>query len=320
MGLSLDRLRPTLGISFQGSDTPSVSRSRGEIGLGPTAGPPRRTPNTASGMFGFLKPFVAATLLGAAGLIPSYAQAQAARESPLVEASAPLARGFEQLLAADLNGDGKVVGTRFGDELQSASPLARAIFAYADYVNPSASWSPWGRSARGDYLEGGITFKPRHMTANRILLKADLEASWGSIATRLAEPLGSDLVAQDLKRILERAPEVDVASIHQAAESLLTQIHTLLRSEGRNDTKAFSQSELLARLPAESLERLIAEETAGHGAQFFAEALKHNPALDRRAAAGDADIVSGAQQQYLLTIAKRAKEAALLGEIQRLLR
>jgi hypothetical protein len=267
-----------------------------------------------------MKPLVAATLLGAAALIPHYAQAQTGRESPLVEDSAPLARGFEQLFAADQNGDGKLIGTRFGDELQSASPLAKAIFAYADYVNPNAPFSPWGQSARGDYVEGGITFKPRHMTANRILLKADLEAIWGPLATRLQQPLGAGLVAQDLKQILALDPKADAASVHQAAELLLAQIHTLLRAEGRNDTQPFTQAELLARLPANSLERLIAEQTAGHGVQFFASALNHNPALDRRAAAGDAEIVSSAQQQYLLTIAKRAKEAALLQDIQALLR
>ncbi|MBK6687512.1 MAG: hypothetical protein IPG45_23775 [Deltaproteobacteria bacterium] len=320
MGLSLERVRSTTPVSLQGPENPTVFQQRGEVGLGPRVGAPRRRPVTASGLFGFMKPLVAATLLGAAALIPHYAQAQTGRESPLVEDSAPLARGFEQLFAADQNGDGKLIGTRFGDELQSASPLAKAIFAYADYVNPNAPFSPWGQSARGDYVEGGITFKPRHMTANRILLKADLEAIWGPLATRLQQPLGAGLVAQDLKQILALDPKADAASVHQAAELLLAQIHTLLRAEGRNDTQPFTQAELLARLPANSLERLIAEQTAGHGVQFFASALNHNPALDRRAAAGDAEIVSSAQQQYLLTIAKRAKEAALLQDIQALLR
>lgn len=267
-----------------------------------------------------MKPLIAATLWGAAVLSPTYAQAQTRAESPLVELSAPLARGFEQLFAADQNGDGKLIGTRFGDELKSASPLAKAIFAYADYVNPGASWSPWGPSARGDYLEGGITFKPRHMTANKILLKADLEAIWGPLATRLEQPLGAGLVAEDLKQILAQNPKADPASVHRAAESLLAQIHGLLRAEGRNDTQPFTQAELLARLPVDSLERVIAEQIAGHGLRFFADALKHNPALDRRAAAGDAELVSSAQQQYLLTIAKRAKEAALLQDIQAWLR
>lgn len=318
MAVTLQGVARAQPIALQGHDAPASSAPGLEIGFGPTGARRLAQGGGPAPWFGFLRPMVAACLFGAAAFGFGSAQAQGValpvKDTSFAAVSGPLAQGFLEVLQADQDGDQKVLRLRLHDELANASPLAQAIFAYANYVNPGARASPWGEP--GGYLVGGITFRPTHMTANGLLLNKDLEAIWGPLQLRLASPLGAGMIADDLRALHDLHPEASWAEIHQASERVISTLHEALRSAGRYDSQPFSQAELSALFAEGSLPHSILQVTAGHGADHYATALRDNPSLDRRAAAGDREAVSSAQQQYLYSLGKRAQEASLLEQIR----
>lgn len=288
---------------------------------------------------GLVRPAVFAVVLGlglAAGA--EAASAQGRQGAPLtpttisVQVKSPDAAidsAFARILAADVNGDGKVHGGRWQPETTGLDSLSAAVFAYVDQVNPRGNYSLWGGSSRGDYQVGGLGLgyatRPAHMTGNEILLKSDLEQGIRELKRALASPR-ADLLGQDYSNIVaERraaGDSVSATDVHAATERLLDVIkHTIEQKEratGREVVQLLPE-ELLAKLDAGSLERTIAETTMGHGKTFYGEALKTIDA--RRRAFGSAvhdegAIVGDAQQNYLLQLSKAAKEESILVRIR----
>ncbi|MFO0722343.1 MAG: hypothetical protein U1E65_01090 [Myxococcota bacterium] len=335
MALSIET-RGTAGIArLENLAPPSESKPTLKVPMGPhratKSEPGLRSFST---IFGFLKPALSAVLLGAmlaGGPVSAQTNDQNTSAPQRIElnVSAPLKSGALKLLALDANHDGKVVKSRFGDEIGAGDSLSKAIFAYVDFVNPRGDQSLWGPATLGDYQEGGLglgfTMRPRHMTGNGILLENDITSGVRMLDKAMGAPKGNDLVTADLNAVLAtldgtEAQRLDAVS--NAAEKLLQHIQkeTEKKELATNNTVAvLTDAELLASLPAGSLERAIAETTASHGATFFASQIEliaeraHALHLPPRAEKG---VAGEAQQHYILVLAKRATEARLIGEVK----
>ncbi|MCK6545710.1 hypothetical protein L6R52_07570, partial [Myxococcota bacterium] len=103
---------------------------------------------------GLVRPAVLAVVLGL-GLTAGAesAQAQARQGAPLatttisVQVKSPDAAidsALTRILAADVNGDGKVHGGRWQPETTGLDSLAAAVYSYVDQVNPRGNYSLWG--------------------------------------------------------------------------------------------------------------------------------------------------------------------------------
>lgn len=330
MGLSLDRANATSAARWVNLEPPAAEPSPPALPALRSAGIKKQPRGIASVMFGFLKPALAAVLLGSALLsaVPSTGYAQTAADPPRAEVvmKTPLAIGMERVLRYDADHDGKVIGTRYGDELGAADPLSRALYAFVDYVNPRAASSLWGPATAGDYLSGGLglgaALRPQHMTANRVLLKEDLLAGLKQLEARLEAPLGNDAVSADIGAVLATLPPSmsqgeKLAAIAAAGDQLLD--HLKAETEKKelathSSTALLTPAELLASLPEQSLQRRIAETALGHGASYFAPQLAVIGAHYAKPGT-----TNEAEQHYLLLIVKRATEAKLIGEVKALL-
>lgn len=314
--------------------------------LDPPAGPsaasrPRRDPTLPGVLHGLVKPAVAAvvTAMLSVSLLTSPASAQATRApleptpvtAPTTHPRAALGEAVERLLAADLNGDGRIISRGGGGELEGVDALARAVYAYVDFANPTGQYSLWGADSRGVYVEGGLgmgySFRPKHMTSHGILTESSLRAGVTLLERAITNPR-VDQASQDLASIREAAiaqlglspAEVDGA-IWTASNQLLDQLKAMNAAKERalsRDDAAVTRDEALAGLPAGSLERLIAEHTLGKEQRFFASALREMSA--RRAAFGGAPrdqtgLAGDAALQYILVVGKRAMEAELVGRV-----
>ncbi len=330
MGLSLDRANASSAARWSTLELPPAAPTPLEAPALRRSGVKKQPRGVASVMFGFLKPALAAVLLGSTLLsaLPATGFAQNALDPPRAEAvlKTPLATGMERLLRYDADHDGKVIGTRYGNELAEADPLSRAIYAFVDYANPGAKSSLWGPATAGDYLSGGLgvgaALRPQHMTANRVLLQEDLMLGLKQLEGRLSSPLGHDAVSADLGTVLATLPPSmsqgeKLAAIAAAGDHLLDHIKAETEKKelaSSNSTALLTAAELLASLPAESLERTIAETTLGHGASFFAPRLAVIGAHYAKPGT-----TNEAEQHYLLVLTKRATEAKLIGEVKALL-
>ncbi len=132
---------------------------------------------------------------------------------------------------------------------------------------------------------------------------------------------GHDAVSADLGTVLATFPPSmsqgeKLAAIAAAGDHLLDHIEAGGEEElaSSNSTALLTAAELLASLPAESLERTIAETTLGHGASFFAPRLAVIGAHYAKPGT-----TNEAEQHYLLVLTKRATEAKLIGEVKALL-
>lgn len=330
MGLSLDRATATSAARRVNLEPPAPALAPVPLPALRSAGVKKQPRGLASVMFGFLKPAVAAVLLSSALLsaVPSTSYAQTSSDPPRAEVmmKTELATGMERLLRYDADRDGKIIGTRYGDELGQADPLSRAMYAFVDYVNPRAQASLWGAATAGDYLSGGLglgaALRPQHMTANRVLLKEDLLAGLKLLEARLDAPLGNDAVSADLQALLATlSPSMSqgekLAAIAAAGDQLLD--HLKAETEKKelathSSTALLTPEELLASLPEQSLQRRIAETALGHGASYFAPQLAVIGAHYAKPGT-----TNEAEQHYLLLIVKRATEAKLIGEVKALL-
>jgi hypothetical protein len=299
--------------------------------------PKRATPqrgwtrSTLSGIAGRLLPVVGAVVLGAIALTSSRPLAAAPTDPAVIEVGMPdranerIDAALDRLLSAADENNGRVVRNRFQDQVSSLDPLARAVFDYVNYANPNGYRSLWGPAAGGDYEEGGLglgfTMRPKHMTLNGFALKQDLIDGTKMLESDLARRK-LDLADADLAKIAASLPGMKPTARYQAiadaSERLLEHVRHQIEDKQRatgNENAVLSEDELLASLGGDDhLVQLIAQQSAGRGATFFAKELETIDA--RRIAYGvrvpdEAREVGEAQQNYLLVIEKRAQLEAL---------
>jgi hypothetical protein len=322
-------LRGAAPLAAQRAAAPAL-----EAPLGPTSGPARAQGalgSQPSVLAGLVRPAVLAVVLGLGigAAAPSLA-AEARQGAPLAgqraeagaSLNASLQQGLARILAADADGDGVVRGGR-EPETAALDPLARAIYAYVDQVNPRGNYSLWGQSSRGDYLVGGLglghALRPAHMTSQQILTRQDLQQGVRELERALTVPRAG-VLADDLAAVLARgkdgaAPTLD--EVHRAATRLLEQVQSAVQAKELatlRETVVLFPHELLARLEPGSLERTIAEVTMGHGKTFYARELERF--RGGRSGHDEGTIVGDAQQLYILQLAKAAREDALLADVR----
>lgn len=319
----------------------SSPTSTAELAPLPTTGKRQNKPSAPGLLQGFFKPAVAAVMTAAVSVMllasPAPAQAQGIQEAPtriervVTNPHAALDSAKARLMAADANGDGKVVGRSYGNELQSIDPLARALYDYVDFVNPRGQTSLWGADSRGDYMEGGLglgySFRPKHGTGNRILTEADLDLGITMLKRSIAQPK-TDQPSQDLSSIREAAKsELGLSDslvnqeIWSATDRLLERIVSITNAKERstgNTTATATYSEVLEGLTPGSLEKIIAEKTLGHEAAHYADNLRVMSAVRTSLGAkprNETGKVADAAMQYILLVGKRAQETHLSGKV-----
>lgn len=287
----------------------------------------------ASTLAGLVRPAVLAVMLGASAL-SSVAAADGVRGAPLgvvqrvaapvvdSTADAKLSAALTAILAADANGDGKVVGGRLSSELGGLDPLARAVYDYVDFVNPRGSYSLWGADSRGDYVSGGFGagFRPQHMSAQQVLLRSDLEQGVRELSRALATRR-ADAPADDLAAIRARTG-ASPGEISAAVERVLDDVRAggaAKALEARRSDVLLTHAEARARHAEGSLERVVLEVIEGRGAVHFAPALARFGAERARLAAAPGH-VGEAELQYLHLVGKLAREAELVDAVRAAMR
>ncbi|MBI5507477.1 MAG: hypothetical protein HY903_01870 [Deltaproteobacteria bacterium] len=253
---------------------------------------------------------------------------------------AALDRVQQLLTAADrAPQDGFVRETWAADELvQVKDPLARAVYDYVDFANYRESY----------HLEGGVShghgLRPARYSAQRIVSLEDLGRGVGELKKKLAQaPDATDPVNRDLAGIASRARAAGLGAgksdaqlyveIYQATEELLDKSAAKPTDEERRlrgDGRPLTRDALLLRLGSGSLAYLVAMEVLagaqesggerGHWLRYMAgEVADLN--LRRqvfRLEPAPTDAVDDRLLLYFLVLGKRAKETALLAQIETL--
>lgn len=294
-------------------------------------------------LVGRLAPTIAGVMIGASLLFSAPAMGanlQSADPTPGVTttavdstaaATSPVRAAVDRLLATDDNGDGRVDGKGWGDELGDADPLAKAVYAYIDYLNPRGRASGWGPTTSGDYMVGGLglgyNVKPAHMTGNAILLAGDLDAGARDLEARLGQIVPDDQRGADLTQLLESGraqgllPKGDAeafAKLHTVAAGLIDRASEVNAAEEKatgNSTAVVSREAFVAGLPEGSLERLVAETALapGKAGAFFAERAWAGKVIEMTQTEGGK--LGEVAQHYLLELAKEAKLSGLATEV-----
>ncbi len=244
-----------------------------------------------------------------------------------------LEQAAQELLQADRDGNGVIAGGR-GEELETVrSPVARALYEYADHVNHDAAATRWGPAYE---LQGGLgvgyALRPAHVPARRRVSHRALSATVNELRLRL-EHRANDLPQQSVDGLLARAKAAGLlpadahealTRLHAASEVALEKLESYTevkeRRLGREHVEVgiVELEQHLAPKAGEpgTLEHLLVAELARGGAVWQAYfdgdrrlVATHRQRADVFAPAGSAD---DAFQHYIVLLGRRAREMALL--------